>query len=117
MNGTDPFLASIEAKAKMLAPAAKATFLANEELCSWLLNPLGRWAKAAYGETAFEACRQGLREVLPWSLEVATSIREVRSLHARSHARTHVGSLRRRGLHGSLHVGRNPDLPILALDD
>ena len=47
------FLTSLETRAKMLAPAARATYQANEGLCSWLLDPLARWAEAAYGERAF----------------------------------------------------------------
>ena len=38
----------------MFAPSAIATFDANRELCSWLLNPLARWAEAAYGEEVFD---------------------------------------------------------------
>ena len=43
----------------MFAPAARATFEANEELCSWLLDPLARWAEAAYGDRAFEDAAKG----------------------------------------------------------
>lgn len=53
------FLRSLDTKARMLAPAAHATFEANEALCSWLLNPLARWAEAAYGERAFEDAARG----------------------------------------------------------
>jgi len=53
------FLRSLEKNAKMLAPAARATFEANEELCSWLLNPLARWAHAAYGDRTFEDAAKG----------------------------------------------------------
>ena len=53
------FLRSLEAKAKMLGPSARATFEANEALCSWLLNPLARWAEAAYGERAFDDAAMG----------------------------------------------------------
>ncbi len=42
-----------------MAPSARATFEANEELCSWLLNPLARWADAAYGDRAFEDAAKG----------------------------------------------------------
>jgi SAM-dependent methyltransferase len=48
------FLRSLETKAKMLGPSARATFAANEALCCWLLDPLARWAEAAYGERAFD---------------------------------------------------------------
>jgi SAM-dependent methyltransferase len=53
------FLRSLETKAKMLAPSARATFEANVELCSWLLDPLARWAEAAYGERAFDDAAKG----------------------------------------------------------
>ena len=43
----------------MLGPSARATFEANEALCSWLLNPLARWAEAAYGERAFDDAAMG----------------------------------------------------------
>jgi SAM-dependent methyltransferase len=53
------FLGGLETKAKTFAPAARATFEANEELCSWMLNPLARWAEAAYGDRAFEDAAKG----------------------------------------------------------
>jgi len=57
-DGRD-FIKSLEINAKMLAPAARATYEANEELCSWLLNPLAQWADAAYGDRAFEDAAKG----------------------------------------------------------
>jgi SAM-dependent methyltransferase len=59
MPDTQAFLRSMETKAKMFAPAAKATVMANKELCSWVLDPLARWAQAAYGERAFDDAAQG----------------------------------------------------------
>lgn len=53
------FLDVMEKKARLLAPAARATFEANESLCSWLLAPLARWAHAAYGDRAFEDAVRG----------------------------------------------------------
>jgi 2-polyprenyl-3-methyl-5-hydroxy-6-metoxy-1,4-benzoquinol methylase len=53
------FLRALDFKAKMFAPSARAAFDANEELCSWLLNPLARWAEAAYGDRAFEEAAKG----------------------------------------------------------
>jgi len=53
------FLDSLETRAKMFAPAARATYEANEELCSWLADPLARWAHAAYGDQAFEDAAKG----------------------------------------------------------
>jgi len=56
---TNAFLEGLELKARTFAPAARATVEANEELCSWLLDPLARWAKAAYGDRAFEDAAKG----------------------------------------------------------
>ena len=53
------FIRSLEAKAKMFAPSARATYEANEKLCSWLLEPLARWAEAAYGNRAFDDAAKG----------------------------------------------------------
>lgn len=53
------FLEALERKAKMFVPAARATVEANPDLCSWLLNPLARWAQAAYGEAAFDDAARG----------------------------------------------------------
>jgi hypothetical protein len=41
MKNSQDFLRSLEKNAKMLAPAARATVEANQDLCSWLLN-MGR---------------------------------------------------------------------------
>jgi SAM-dependent methyltransferase len=59
MKQAEAFLEAMDLKAKMLAPGARATFEANRELCSWLLNPLARWAEGAYGERAFEDAARG----------------------------------------------------------
>jgi len=53
------FLEAMDRKARMFAPAARATYEANEALCSWMLNPLARWAEAAYGDRAFEDAAKG----------------------------------------------------------
>jgi 2-polyprenyl-3-methyl-5-hydroxy-6-metoxy-1,4-benzoquinol methylase len=53
------FLRGLDSKAKTFAPAARATFEANEELGSWMLDPLARWAEAAYGDRAFEDAAKG----------------------------------------------------------
>lgn len=53
------FLAAMDRKAKWLAPAARATVAANHELASWLLDPLARWACAAYGEQIFDDAARG----------------------------------------------------------
>jgi 2-polyprenyl-3-methyl-5-hydroxy-6-metoxy-1,4-benzoquinol methylase len=59
MKTAEAFLESLERRARLLAPSAIATFRANEELCSWLLDPLARWAEAAYGEKAFDDAAVG----------------------------------------------------------
>ena len=59
MKQAEAFLEALDRKAKMFAPAARLTFETNRELCSWLLNPLARWADAAYGERAFDDAARG----------------------------------------------------------
>lgn len=59
MIDANAFLTSLDTKAKMFAPSARATYEANEPLCAWLLNPLARWAGAAYGARAFEDAAKG----------------------------------------------------------
>ena len=59
MSEATAFLTSLDAKAKMFAPAAWTTYHANEELCSWLLSPLARWAGDAYGPAAFDDAARG----------------------------------------------------------
>jgi 2-polyprenyl-3-methyl-5-hydroxy-6-metoxy-1,4-benzoquinol methylase len=62
MKTAQAFLEAMDRKAKMFAPAARATFEANRGLCSWLLDPLARWAVAAYGETVFDDAARGYAE-------------------------------------------------------
>jgi 2-polyprenyl-3-methyl-5-hydroxy-6-metoxy-1,4-benzoquinol methylase len=59
MMDAKSFLTSLETKYRKFAPSARATFEANEALCSWLLDPLARWAEAAYGDRAFEDAAKG----------------------------------------------------------
>ena len=59
MTQAELFLEALDRRAKLFAPSARATFEANRELSSWLLNPLARWAEAAYGETAFDDAARG----------------------------------------------------------
>lgn len=59
MPDAKAFLKSLETNARMFAPSARATFEANEALCSWMLNPLARWAEAAYGDRAFADAAKG----------------------------------------------------------
>src|ERR1700678_452322 len=59
MTDGKAFLMGLDLKAKTFAPSARATVEANHELCSWLLDPLARWAQAAYGDRAFEEAAKG----------------------------------------------------------
>ncbi|MBS0366470.1 MAG: class I SAM-dependent methyltransferase [Proteobacteria bacterium] len=59
MSNAESFLNALERRAKLLAPGAIATFQANRELCSWLLDPLARWTEAAYGAKAFDDAALG----------------------------------------------------------
>lgn len=59
MQHAELFLEALDRKARVLAPSARATFETNRELCSWLLNPLARWAESAYGASAFDAAARG----------------------------------------------------------
>jgi 2-polyprenyl-3-methyl-5-hydroxy-6-metoxy-1,4-benzoquinol methylase len=59
MKNAEAFLSSMERRAKLFAPSAIATVNANQELCSWVLNPLARWADAAYGEKVFDDAALG----------------------------------------------------------
>jgi 2-polyprenyl-3-methyl-5-hydroxy-6-metoxy-1,4-benzoquinol methylase len=62
MEQAQLFLEAMDRKAKMFARHARATYEANHELCSWLLNPLARWAEAAYGGEVFDAAARGYAE-------------------------------------------------------
>jgi SAM-dependent methyltransferase len=55
----ESFLESLDKHAKIFAPGARATCKANPDLCSWLLDPLAKWAQGAYGERAFEDAAKG----------------------------------------------------------
>jgi 2-polyprenyl-3-methyl-5-hydroxy-6-metoxy-1,4-benzoquinol methylase len=59
MNGSEAFLSAIDRRAKMFARGARAAVAANPELCSWLLDPLARWAQTAFGERAFDDAATG----------------------------------------------------------
>jgi 2-polyprenyl-3-methyl-5-hydroxy-6-metoxy-1,4-benzoquinol methylase len=59
MKQAEAFLEAMDKKARMLARGARATYEANTDLCSWLLDPLARWADAAYGEKVFEDAARG----------------------------------------------------------
>lgn len=56
------FLEAMDRKAKIFARHARATVEANRELCFWIMNPLARWAEAAYGSDVFDAAAHGYAE-------------------------------------------------------
>jgi len=62
MKQAELFLEALDRKARVFAPSARATFEANRELCSWLLDPLARWAEAAYGSDVFDVAARGYAE-------------------------------------------------------
>jgi 2-polyprenyl-3-methyl-5-hydroxy-6-metoxy-1,4-benzoquinol methylase len=62
MEEGERFLEALDRKAKIFARSARATYEANRDLCSWLLNPLARWAEAAYGEDVFDVAVHGYAE-------------------------------------------------------
>jgi 2-polyprenyl-3-methyl-5-hydroxy-6-metoxy-1,4-benzoquinol methylase len=62
MEHGELFLEAMDRKAKIFARSARVTFEANRELCSWLLNPLARWAESAYGSAVFDAAAHGYAE-------------------------------------------------------
>jgi hypothetical protein len=62
MDQAELFLEGLDRKAKIFARSARATFEANRELCSWLLNPLAHWAESAYGSTVFDVAAGGYAE-------------------------------------------------------
>ncbi|HTW32675.1 MAG TPA: class I SAM-dependent methyltransferase [Candidatus Sulfotelmatobacter sp.] len=62
MKTAEAFLEAMDRKAKMLAPAARANVETNRDLCTWLLDPLARWAEAAYGPEVFDAAARGYAE-------------------------------------------------------
>jgi 2-polyprenyl-3-methyl-5-hydroxy-6-metoxy-1,4-benzoquinol methylase len=59
MATAEDFLSALKRRAKLLAPRAIATFEANREVCSWLLDPLARWAEASYGDGVFDEAALG----------------------------------------------------------
>lgn len=62
MEHGERFLEALDRNAKIFARSARATYEANRDLCSWLLNPLARWAEAAYGDDVFNVAVHGYAE-------------------------------------------------------
>ena len=62
MEQGERFLEALDRKAKIFAKSARATVDSNRELCMWLMNPLARWAEAAYGSDVFDVAAHGYAE-------------------------------------------------------
>jgi 2-polyprenyl-3-methyl-5-hydroxy-6-metoxy-1,4-benzoquinol methylase len=62
MEQGERFLEALDRKGRIFARSARATVEANRDLCMWLLNPLARWAEAAYGSDVFEVAAHGYAE-------------------------------------------------------
>jgi SAM-dependent methyltransferase len=62
MEQGERFLEALDRKARIFSRSARANVAANRELCLWLLNPLARWAEAAYGSEVFEVAAHGYAE-------------------------------------------------------
>lgn len=59
MTENSNFLTALEKKAKMFYPSAMKAYEHNRDICDWLLVPLSRWARKAYGEEVFEHAAKG----------------------------------------------------------
>lgn len=68
MHEGDYFLEALQRKAKLLYPSAKKTVDSAPDDCYWLLDPLARWTRAAFGEEAFELAAKGYAR---YALEVS----------------------------------------------
>ncbi|WP_435627777.1 class I SAM-dependent methyltransferase [Candidatus Ferrigenium straubiae] len=59
MAEKNDFLEALEKKARMFYPSAHKAYEHNQDICDWLLFPLSRWAREAYGEEVFEHAVKG----------------------------------------------------------
>lgn len=59
MHEGELFLDALQRKAKLLYPSVRKTVDGSPDDCYWLLDPLARWTKAAFGEEAFELAAKG----------------------------------------------------------
>ncbi len=59
MHEGEKFLEALQRKAKLLYPSVRKTVDSFPEDCFWLLDPLARWTKAAFGDEAFELAAKG----------------------------------------------------------
>lgn len=59
MNVQNDFLLALQKHGKLFFPGAYKSYLDNQPICDWLLVPLARWAREAYGENVFEHAVRG----------------------------------------------------------
>lgn len=59
MTIANDFLVALEKKAKLFYPSAAETCNRHRDICEWLLTPLARWARTAYGAEVFERAAKG----------------------------------------------------------
>jgi 2-polyprenyl-3-methyl-5-hydroxy-6-metoxy-1,4-benzoquinol methylase len=62
MNEGNLFLNSLEKNAAILGKTARQICVANNELCSWVLDPLAKWSRMAYGDSIFDDAARGYTE-------------------------------------------------------
>lgn len=59
MSGQNDFLLALQKHGKLLYPAASKSYMDNQPICDWMLDPLARWARDAYGDQVFEHAVRG----------------------------------------------------------
>lgn len=59
MNVQNDFLLALQKNGKLFYPAALRSYLRNQPICDWMLDPLACWARDAYGENVFEHAVRG----------------------------------------------------------
>jgi 2-polyprenyl-3-methyl-5-hydroxy-6-metoxy-1,4-benzoquinol methylase len=59
MHAGELFLEALQRKARLLYPSVRKTVDLYPDDCYWLLDPLARWTKAAFGDEAFELAAKG----------------------------------------------------------
>ena len=59
MSAQNDFLLALQRHGKLFYPAASRTYADHQPICDWMLDPLAKWARAAYGEEVFEHAVRG----------------------------------------------------------
>lgn len=59
MTIANDFLFALERKARLFYSSAAETCNRHRDVCEWLLTPLARWARTAYGTEVFERAAKG----------------------------------------------------------